>query len=208
MKRFLARWSVVGVVAIFVLGGLGLGLSPPALAGLCQPGWLFRSQQTNSHDYNVGGVKLQWIGWVQLWKRVDGNCNALTFEFRYGGNPNGGTAVLRKPTFGHTVFLSFTLQLPPGFTDYNHVSDNARGDLVWATPPAGNYPGYHVEANYNNNPSGADEYDIVTDDTIQHTISSVQAFFDLPPSFMGATIIAEIHGGFNYWSQLNTFVLS
>src|SRR2546428_6551552 len=173
-----------------------IALPPSARAGLCQPGWYNKGSWDNSFTYDVGGKKVAWAGHVTLYHRYDSDCDVIDVSVTFG--VGGGTVTLKKSD-ASTVFISFTIQYPSPFSDYNNVYLNRVGDIASLNPSPGTYSGYTVEWY---DVANSDEFDIVTDDTTQHTISSVSADFRILNSCggqtcLGKTVYAQIHAGFN-----------
>jgi len=151
--------------------------------------------------YDDGQKKVAWSGSVTLYVYQDRNCDYTRISITYG--VGGGTVTLKKSSNTHTVFISFTIQYPSSFSDYNNVWVNRIGDLYSVNPAPGTYSGYTVEKYDTTN---SDEFIIETTDTTQHTISSVSADFRLTTcggqSCFGKTVYAQIHAGYNLYNKV------
>lgn len=177
-----------------------VSIPAPALAGLCQPGWVNKGSWTDSFTYNNGGKLVQWSGSITLYLYQSSSCTYTSISLTYG--VGGGTVTLQAPSPA-TVFISFTIQYPSPFTDYNDVWRNRIGDLSSVNPAPGTYSGYTIEKYDSTN---SDEFIIYTTDYNQHIISSVSADFSLSTcggqSCFGKTVYAQIHAGYNLYNKV------
>lgn len=191
------------IIACLLVGSLFVltSIPPSVSASLCQRGWVNKGSWTNSFTYDSGGKKVVWSGSVTLYVYQDGNCFYTSISIVYG--VGGGSVTLRKTSQSYTVFISFTIQYPSSFSNYDNVWMNRIGDLYSQNPAPGVYNGYTVEKYDTTN---SDEFIIVTDDTTQHTISSVTADFRLTTcggqSCLGKTVYAQIHAGYNLYNKV------
>lgn len=198
----MARTVVFAVTCMMTaLLVFSISLPPKASAGFCAPNWYNLGSWVNSFTYNDGQRKVVWTGSVTLYEYWNSWCDITAIKITYG--VGGGTVTLKKSSSSQTVFISFSIQYPSSFSDYNDVWRNRIGDLSSVNPPPGQYSGYVVEKIDETN---HDEFIIQTTDTVQHTISSVVADFRLwtcgGQSCIGKTVYAQIHAGFNLQNQV------
>jgi hypothetical protein len=195
--------KLVGVVTWVLIVWLILVATLPAtsLASPCQGGWYNMGSWVNSFTYDDGLKKVAWTDSVTLWLSENRNtCQWVDISIRYSGYPSG--VVTLKEASG-TVFISFTIQYPSSFTDYNDVWLHRIGDIASVTPTPGTYPGYTVEKYDSTN---SDEFIISATDTSEHTISGVFADFRLTScggqNCFAKTVYAQIHAGFNLYNKI------
>lgn len=200
-----ARSSALHAI-VLSLAFLIIALSvPPPAAAFCQLGWNFVSSQDNSFSYGPDGQgkKASWSGSVAVWKFYPNHdCIPSKFSIRFGVND--------FKIAGLDTFVSWTIQWPDSFTDYNDVAMNRYGNGGIFTPSPGEYVGYTIEVIDGVRPDGvtpSDESVIISTDSPEKTISTVTLWPELQGNFAGRTVHAQVHVGFNLANKVTTHTL-
>ena len=190
------------LLAAVSIAMISTGFAAPLVSGSgqgggCKEGWQWVNEIDDSFLWQETSIPFRsasWSGTVRLLENLDANCYVLGIILAYTGNNGGGHLVVNG-----NLFISYTIQ-SASFDDYANVAMNDIGVLTMWNPPAGSYPpelpAYTVDPHFDINAAGADEY-FIQGLGLPGNADGVYAVFEIPTAYLGQTVYAQVHVGYN-----------